>query len=278
MPPASPVATTISLLGFSLRAQGFRQRIALVLYYILFMADHVLRRKLNMTKWSLARPLAMDVTVAARWGRFHCRRGTSDGWMAGPMFERTTRSYLKQAIADGLFVDVGSHIGRYAVEMALHLGRNGRVIAIEPHPDTFKALKRNIDLNSLVNVVPVNIGCWSSDGVATLVGRDDTARISDELNDDRHLVRVTTLDDLLRNQLQLLQVAVLKIDVEGGEEQVLSGATKLIDGNPSLKIVFEALDESALTRIGEFLQPFGFRIERLSWKNFVAFRPQASIL
>jgi len=262
------------LVGFTLKAHTAGQRMALGAYTILSLVDHFVRRKLKFLPWRLPYSLVSDVTVSTAWGAFHCRKSTSDGWIAGPLFEPTTRTYLKRVMTTGVFVDVGSHMGRYAVEMARHLRENGRVVAIEPHPQNFQALKRNIELNELKNVVAVNSGCWSCSGSLRLVGADDGATISHEQGLHGHMVPVITVDELIIDRLQLAAIAILKIDVEGAEAEVLRGARRVIESSPRLNVVFEALDDAALERVADILTPSGFKIERLSWKNFVAFREQ----
>lgn len=269
----SIVSRSSDLLGFSLTARSVGQRIALGTYLLMSMADHVVRKKLRLTRRRVPHALLTDVVVKTNWGSFHCRNRTSDGWIAGPLFEPTTCQYIKRTTTHGVFVDVGSHIGRYTVEMARHLRNDGQVVAFEPHPDTFAALKRNIDLNRLTNVVALNFGCWSHSGTLPMVGKDDMAMISTGgAPKGGQLVRVVTLDEALIDRLQLAEISTLKIDVEGGEEHVLAGATRVIHDNPSMTILFEALDKSALEQVCALLRPSGFTIERLSWKNFVASR------
>ena len=42
-----------------------------------------------------------------------------------------------------MFVDVGANVGTYAMVLARHVGANGKVIAIEPHPVTHARLAFN---------------------------------------------------------------------------------------------------------------------------------------
>ena len=49
-------------------------------------------------------------------------------------------------------IDIGAHLGLYSIMGSKLVGKNGRVIAIEAHPQNFEILKRNISLNGLANV------------------------------------------------------------------------------------------------------------------------------
>ncbi|MGA9150612.1 MAG: FkbM family methyltransferase, partial [Candidatus Nitrosopolaris sp.] len=55
------------------------------------------------------------------------------------------------------FVDVGAGVGSYTLMIAAEYKSKGvKVIAIEAHPDNYKALCRNIDCNSFENVKTVS--------------------------------------------------------------------------------------------------------------------------
>jgi len=53
-------------------------------------------------------------------------------------------------------IDVGSEYGYYAIKAGLLVGSDGKVLAIEAHPETYKLLKMNIGLHKLVDrIIPV---------------------------------------------------------------------------------------------------------------------------
>ena len=49
----------------------------------------------------------------------------------------------------GLGVDIGANVGYYAVELGKILGENGKLIALEPIPESFEQLEGNVKLNSI---------------------------------------------------------------------------------------------------------------------------------
>jgi FkbM family methyltransferase len=262
----------INLLRTALTASGVRAKFVVALFYLVYLHNSYVRRYFPLP-WRLPNILLADVTLRTPWGCFRCRKGTSDAWIAGPGFEPTTRSYLHSVVQNGTFVDVGGHIGRYAIEMGRWLGDQGNVVVIEPHPDSFRVLETNVQLNGLTNVTTLNLGCWSTSGSLTLEGQYDTARLTASTNAEGQEVQVASLDEILLERLGINRIAVLKIDVEGGEPQVLRGAKRVLGSNPGIKIVFEALDGEMLADIVQVLEPAGFKIKQISWKNFVAERP-----
>ena len=55
-----------------------------------------------------------------------------------------------------MVVDIGVHIGLYMTMASKRVGPNGKVVAIEADPSVLKILNKNIKLNNLNNVRPVN--------------------------------------------------------------------------------------------------------------------------
>src|SRR5437763_1822635 len=62
-----------------------------------------------------------------------------------------------------IVVDIGAHIGLYTIISSKRVGFNGKVIAIEAHPENFEILNRNIQLNQLTNVIALNYAVYSEE-------------------------------------------------------------------------------------------------------------------
>jgi FkbM family methyltransferase len=137
-------------------------------------------------------------------------------------------------------VDVGANIGWNAIRAARLAGPRGRVVAVEPTPDTLAVLRRNVAASGLrsVMVEPVAAGRVAGEcdffvrggvsAVNSLFPESRYARVTDVLR-----VPVVRLDDLVEGQ-----VAVVKIDVEGAELDVLEGAPRLLAA-PGVVLIVE---------------------------------------
>ena len=70
---------------------------------------------------------------------------------AGPGgLEPGTRRILTKFLSPGMtFVDVGAHIGLLTLAGARAVGPTGKVLAIEPAPTAFEALRRTIAVSGL---------------------------------------------------------------------------------------------------------------------------------
>ena len=165
-----------------------------------------------------------------------------------------------------LFIDIGANIGSYTVLAAGVAGDD--CISIEPVPQTFEFLKKNISVNQLYNkVTPLNIGVGSEKGVLTFTKDLDTVNhvIPDSNHaaaDQRVEVPCESLDVVLTGkQIPLL----IKIDVEGFEQEVINGARQLLD-DPALKAIIIELNGSGVrygyeeSDIHQQLIDSGFRI------------------
>lgn len=84
-----------------------------------------------------------------------------------PEYEPWMWRYLRPRKGD-VFLDVGAHVGKYALQVAKIVGEEGLVIAVKPMPEHFKALSMNIKLNKLRNVIPLNIAAWSEEKLLKL--------------------------------------------------------------------------------------------------------------
>jgi FkbM family methyltransferase len=146
--------------------------------------------------------------------------------------------------ADDLFVDIGANVGGYVVLASAVAG--ARSLAIEPIPATFQKLTRNIRVNDIAARVDCrNLGLGAEPGelkfTRVLGGLNHVALAHEP---DTIPVAVATLDAVLAGRAP----AMIKMDVEGYETNVLRGASQTI-ARPELKALAVELN-GAGTRYG----------------------------
>lgn len=138
-------------------------------------------------------------------------------------------------------VDVGANIGAYSVLFAQWVGPSGRVIAFEPAPEPYGALRQLIDHNGLTTRVTALQQAVSSQlgtaafsaagasGANRLVGAEGPATV---------VVETTTIDAVCSRRQ--LRPRLIKIDAEGAELDVLRGARETIAaGGSELRLYLE---------------------------------------
>lgn len=137
---------------------------------------------------------------------------------------------------DDLFIDVGANVGSYTILAGGHV--EAKVISIEPVPQTFEHLKRNIAINGINdNVLAYNLALGREQGELSFTSTLDTMNhvaTGSEKNTIR--VPVETMDTLLEKEKE---PALLKIDVEGFETDVLNGALATLKKETLKAIIIE---------------------------------------
>jgi FkbM family methyltransferase len=144
-----------------------------------------------------------------------------------------------------LFVDVGANVGSYTILSAAVCGAN--VIAVEPDPETAAGLLRNVNLNAVkdrVEVAQIAAGAQAGE-VRLTAGRGAMNRVSVETIAPTRLAEVRTLDEIVGRR----SPAMLKMDVEGYEAEVLLGAPATLAQPGLLAIVTESWDAAVRDRI-----------------------------
>lgn len=166
---------------------------------------------------------------------------------------------------DDLFVDVGSNVGSYAL-WAVDCG--AEVIAVEPSAAAVKLLNDNLALNDKPPVKVYQCALAGEPGEMWLSEGFDTTNHLLLDGTEGELVEVRTLDDLLGSRV----AAGVKIDVEGAERLVLSGAQRaLSEGRIKvLQMEWNNLSESIL---GESRQPI---VDMLRGYGYTFCRPTDS--
>lgn len=131
------------------------------------------------------------------------------------------------------FIDAGANCGVYTIAAASIVGPGGLVLAFEPGQQVFAFLRRSVEINSYRHVRLFDVGLSETAGTAQLythphgassfsLGRPEGA------TGDSFSIRIERLDDVLDAQ-GVKTAHCIKMDVEGAEELILRGATRLFE-------------------------------------------------
>jgi FkbM family methyltransferase len=212
------------------------------------------------------------------------RRNTDDFYVMfkGERHENQVIPLLKLN-ENEVFVDVGANVGFYSLRVAHGYKDKGvKVIPIEAHPETYKALCRNIECNSQFknNIVKViNKAVSDNRGLVTMYDQYE------EKNDRQHsryssiyerVVNTPTFkvrvhpstfrveSDTLDNILAGENVDVMKIDIEGAEIKALEGATRTLG---QLRKIFVEVHGDNMEKVKGILEESDFETEILGIGN-----------
>jgi len=214
-------------------------------------------------------------------------RNTPEAWE--PKVWRHLMSRLRPG---DVFVDVGAHIGLYALGAAQRVGPTGRVFAFEADPANARDLRRHVALNGHGDIISVidravgdHVGEVAFSAAASL---ESTVSYADNANATS--VAITTLDDWFSGA----RIDLLKIDVEGYEAHVLRGAKDLLtDGDRAPAYVYVEMHpyawpafNTSFDEIRSMLEEARYAIRDIednpvdavsSWSEVVAHRSSAQL-
>jgi FkbM family methyltransferase len=161
---------------------------------------------------------------------YHQASATERGALFNPDYNLDELDFLRaRTPPGGVFVDVGANVGTYAMVLARHVGASGKVIAIEPHPITHARLAFNRAASGFSQVHLVAAAAGPSDGELMIETDGDNLGASHIVSGDRpgNAIKVPAmrLQRILGNA-GADHIDALKIDVEGFEDQVLTGFFK----------------------------------------------------
>ena len=126
-------------------------------------------------------------------------------------------------------IDAGGYVGDTALLFSSYTDKSIHVF--EASPSNMDIIRETIRLNQLENIVPVSKALGENSGTATFsLGERNSCNSLVErpgYNYPNHIeVPVITLDDYVRENN--LEVGLIKVDIEGGEQLLLKGAVETI--------------------------------------------------
>ncbi len=222
--------------------------------------------------WNVTRPIYRGVLSAVARGGLERNINGQDlirvSWRLytlGETYEPVMWTQLMGSLRPGsVFVDVGACLGLYAVAAARRCGPQGRVFAFEPEPSLYELLVENLSVNRLDRAVhALAFAVGDQDGnVAFRAGRGAESQVVPAADATDRAVPCVKLDSVLDGT----NVDIMKIDVEGYEDFVLTGAqTLLSDDARAPSVVFIEVHPQAWPAFGVSGESVLARLERLGY-------------
>lgn len=177
-------------------------------------------------------------------------------------YELPTVRFIRNNLAAGsTFFDIGAQMG-YLSLIAASVAKDVRVHAFEPEQHNLTRFQSNIALNRMTNVCVVDQAVSDTTGKLKLyladnnnAGTHSTIPGISNVSDRFLELPCTTLDDYVRSEA-VGRIDIIKIDVEGGELEVIRGAhNTLTERTPTLIMeMSDALQEARTFSTSSFKQ------------------------
>jgi len=134
----------------------------------------------------------------------------------------------------GIILDIGAFVGTHSLYWSMI--DNRKVYSFEPNPVAFEYLKKNILLNDIDLVNPINCGMYSTSGTCQIHTPNNKNLAHTIVKEGADLpIKLNTVDEFSSNIDE--KISLIKIDVEGLELDVLKGASTTIKTYKPLLLV-----------------------------------------
>jgi FkbM family methyltransferase len=195
--------------------------------------------------------------------------------LKGEIFTQGTY-YFETANPQPIIIDAGAHIGL----TTLYLKKTypfAHIFAIEPNPEVFPLLEKNIFENQLTQVEAIQIALSSQKGeIEFFMDETDEQWLSTasftpgawtKTQESKSvMVSTTTLTQVIEHALgEANDIDFLKMDIEGAEQEVLMEAGSKLRFIKQMMVEFHPLPHQSLPKLIEYLQQQGFRVQL--WKD-----------
>jgi FkbM family methyltransferase len=170
--------------------------------------------------------------------------------------KKITNLFKKFIKPNQIVIDCGSYIGTHTLTMSKLAGK---VYAFEPQPLIAKCIRKTLQTNMIENVVFTEVACSNQIGVDNIFTNNDgdasLSGIRDHKFTTNYVCYINTLDNLIPNNER---ISLIKIDVEGSEWEVLSGAKNIIKSSRPIIILETFNTKKNLIKLDKWINDYGY--------------------
>ncbi len=143
-------------------------------------------------------------------------------------YESDKQGLVSKLVRPGMTVwDVGANAGFYTLAFSRRVGAKGRVYAFEPFAENVTNLLRHVRLNQLTNTKIIPAALAATGGLVGFSVAEANSMGHISAGETSYLVPAFSVDEFVTRHPDS-RPQLLKIDVEGAESAVLTGATEVL--------------------------------------------------
>ena len=196
------------------------------------------------------------LTGELKGGKWITGASTHGCWVG--TYERDAQRMFRTFVREGMVVyDVGANVGFFTLLAARLAGRSGRVYSFEPVPRNLQYLRKHVEANAASTVTVMDIALSSRKGTARFASAHNPSIGRLDASGDVE-VRTETIDDLVSSG-QIPPPAFVKMDVEGAEHDVLTGAVSVLQKHKPV-ILLSTHGTTVHDRCCAFLRELGYEL------------------
>lgn len=156
-------------------------------------------------------------------------RGEEQLLLSCQLYNYHELAFLEEFLREGdVFLDLGAHVGVFTLVASRAVGKTGKVLSVEPHPESYQRLRRHLELNSIKNVIPLNVAVSDKTEICTmgLIQEEQTGTNSlffgcrEPRRSPGTDVQCYPLAEIVR-RCNIGAIKGIKIDIEGYEYRVM---------------------------------------------------------
>jgi FkbM family methyltransferase len=216
-------------------------------------------------------------------------RGLSKDLILNGIREAQYVETVQKIIKEGdVVIDIGANIGYYVMLESKLVGTKGVIYAIEPVPENYDLLNKNIALNGYSNVKTYRLALGNNNGMEQMYVPPERnlsvmTSVSNFQKGEKSVaeieVKVMTLDEFLKDKPY---PNVIRMDIEGYEYQIVKGMKKVLGTRLPLTILMELhcsnrpFEQSR--ELLKILKDNGFEITDAVYEGFAKRYPRHKIL
>ena len=159
--------------------------------------------------------------------------------------------------------EMGAYMGYFTLYLAQKVGKNGRIIAIEPMKDNLRFLQKNIAFNGFDNVEIIDKGVWNkNETISFLRSPEDTQSASIGLKEgtkEEFTIEAKRLDSILE-QCKAEHVNFMIIQLNGAEPEALEGLETFRPDHLAIAARYKVSDRNPVQHITNLLKAREYKI------------------
>lgn len=178
-------------------------------------------------------------------------------WLGSYEYEKRL-VFEKKVHRDSIVFDIGANVGFYTLLASVLVGSNGRVFAFEPVPRNLSYLRKHLQLNGITNVEILDVAVTDKCSI-TFFDEGQNSSMGHIASQGQLEVKTVSLDGLTKKG-EIPLPDYIKIDVEGAEMLVLSGAKSVLaNAHPTIFLATHGFEIHKTCR--EFLESLGYHLQ-----------------